>query len=333
MGTVVKQNVGIDVSKDDFKVCFSMYSAELRVKVKGTHTFRNTEKGFAEFHDWSQSKRQTEWDLHVTMEATGVYYEGLAYYLHERHYKVHVVLPNQSKSYGKSLGVKSKTDKIDARILGQMGLERELRQWQPLSSNFRVLKQLTRERDSLVRERTIASNQKHAYSYQGKPHKDSIDRCVKHISLLNEQIKEIEIEIKKIVEGDKLLCSKLKYLQSIPGIGLLTAVTIVSETNGFAVITSIKQLTSYAGLDIKIQESGIWKGKSKISKIGNRYIRKILYMPALCTVKHNNKTAQFYQRLKDKKGTGMIANVAVQRKLLALVYTLWKKEEMFSDKI
>jgi transposase len=83
-------------------------------------------------------------------------------------------LPNQSKNYGKGLGLKSKTDKIDARMLSQTGLERDLRLWQPLTPNLRILKQLTRERDRLVRERRVASSHKHAYSHQGKPYEASI---------------------------------------------------------------------------------------------------------------------------------------------------------------
>jgi transposase len=327
---VLKQSLGVDISKDDFKVCFSVYGPTMEIVTKGSHTFKNSDKGFAIFEEWLQSKRQTEGALHVTMEATGVYYEGLAYYLSERNYHVHIVLPNQAKSYGASLGIKSKTDKIDAHTLSRMGLERHLRVWTPFSSNFRILKQLTRERDRLIREKTRVSNHKHAYNHQGKPYQQSISRCAEHISFLKECIKAIDEEIKAIVESDASLKKKLEYVQSIPGVGLLTAIIIVAETNGFAIITGIKQLTSYAGLDIRIKESGKWKGQSKISKRGNSYIRKALYMPTLCKISRDEATVEFYERLKAIKGIGMIANVAVQRKLLGLIYTLWKKEEMFS---
>jgi transposase len=263
------------------------------------------------------------------MESTGVYHESLAYFLFEKGYSLSIVLPNRSKSYGKSLGIKSKTDKIDARTLAQMGLERELRIWQPISSSLLELKQLTREREALVCCRTNVSNQLHAYSHQGKPNKDSIDRTKNHISFLNKQVKQIESEIKIFVESDKELKSKMEYLLSIPGVGLITAATVVAETNGFAAFTSIKQVVSYAGLDVKIEESGKWKGKSKISKKGNRHIRKALYMPTLSKIRCDKATKIHYERLKEKKGIGMIAVAAEERKLLGLMYTLWKKEEMF----
>ena len=326
---IIKQNVGVDVSKDDVKVALSNLTTDYHVVVRSTRTFSNTNKGFQELQNWLKGKTEPTLPAHFTMEATGVYYEGLAYFFYERGYCLHVVLANYAKKYGQSLGIKSKTDKLDARTLAQMGLERELRVWQPVSPSLLGLKQLTRERDALVCNRTAAANQLHAYRHQGKPNKDSIARTVKHISFLDRQVKEIESEITKFVNRDKDLKTKMKYLLSIPGVGLLTAAVIVAETNGFAAIESIKQLTSYAGLDVRIAESGTWKGKSKISKRGNSHIRKALFMPSLSRKTHDPTTNRFYERLKEKKGIGMIATVAVERKLLGLMYSLWKKEEMY----
>ena len=326
---IIKQNVGVDVSKDDIQVALSQLTTAYHVVVCSTRTFPNTNKGFQELQKWLIGKTQSTLPVHFTMEATGVYYEGLAYFFYERGYCLHVVLPNYAKKYGQSLGVKSKTDKLDARTLAQMGLERELRIWQPVSPSLLGLKQLTRERDALVCSRTAAANHLHAYRHQGRPNKDSIARTVKHIAFLDRQVKEIESEITHFVNRDKALKPKMEYLLSIPGVGLLTAAVIVAETNGFAAIESIKQLTSYAGLDVRIAESGKWKGKSKISKLGNSHIRKALFMPSLSRKTHDPTTNRFYERIKEKKGIGMIATVAVERKLLGLMYSLWKKEEMY----
>ena len=326
---IIKQNVGLDVSKDDVKVALSNLTTDYHVVVCSTHTFSNTNKGFQELHKWLNGKIQSTLPVHFTMEATGVYYEGLAYFFYERSYCLHVVLPNYAKKYGQSLGIKSKTDKLDARILAQMGLERELRLWQPVSPALLGLKQLTRERNTLVCSRTAAANHLHSYRHQGKPNKESIARTLKHISFLDRQVKEIESEITNFINRDKDLKIRIEYLLSIPGVGLLTAAVVVAETNGFAAIGSIKQLTSYAGLDVRIAESGTWKGKSKISKRGNSHIRKALFMPSLSQKTHDPTTKQFYDRLKEKKGIGMVAAVAVERKLLGLMFALWKKEEMY----
>jgi transposase len=330
---IIKQNVGVDVSKDDFKVALSYLTYEHRIVVRCTRTFANTMQGFKQLQEWVNLKEHPQADIHFTMEATGVYYEGLAFFLYEQDYALHIVLPNYVKKYAESLGFKSKTDRLDAKILAQMGLERELRLWQPISLSLLGLKQLTREREALVCSRTNAANQLHAYRHQGKPKKESIKRSQKHIAFIDKQVKQIEAEITILVNQDEKLKTKIGYLTSIHGVGLLTAAVIVAETNGFAAFESIKQLTSYAGLDVRIQESGKWKGKSRISKRGNSHIRKALFMPSLAKKTHDPATKQFFDRIKEKKGIGMVATIAVERKLLGLMFTLWKKEEMYCSAV
>jgi transposase len=326
---IIKQSIGIDISMSDFKVCLMAMDADLHKKTIASHSFANSESGFKTFVEWSSQKAAKEAAVNYTMEATGVYYEGLAYYLKELNFSVHVVLPNQSKKYGESLGVKSKTDKIDARILAQMGVERELKEWEPISAALLPLKQLTRERDMFVCKKTDFSNYLHALRHQGKPGESSIARVEEIIKLIKAQITGIEEQIAELVKKDAELERKLGYVQSIPGVGLLTAATVAAETNGFASFSSIRQTASYAGLDIKIRQSGKWKGKSKISKKGNSHIRKALYLPAFSKIRADKSTKEHYDQLVEKKGIKMVAAVAIQRKLLGLMYTLWKKEEMF----
>ena len=122
----------------------------------------------------------------------------------------------------------------------------------------------------------------------------------------------------------------MELLVSIPGVGSLTAATILAETNGFDLIRNKKQLTSYAGLDVKEKQSGTSvKGKSKISKRGNKYLRKALHMPALTAIGHNERFKAIFTRLVSRHGIKMKAAVAVQRKLLELMYTLYKKQEKY----
>jgi hypothetical protein len=214
------------------------------------------------------------------------------------------------------------------------GLERgDLLRWQPMSPNFRILRQLTRERGSLVDSHTRTLNIQHAYKHQGKMLEDSVERTKEHLAFLDKQIAAIEKEITKIVNSDSELKKRLSFVTSIPGVARLTAVTIAAETNGFAAIHSAKQLASYAGLDVKIRESGKWKGKEKISKQGNKYIRKAMYCPTMSKIRWDKPTKEKYEQLKAKKGIPMVAIVANHRKLLILIYTLWNKQEMFKSNI
>lgn len=105
---------------------------------------------------------------------------------------------------------------------------------------------------------------------------------------------------------------------------------VLAETNGFELIRNKKQLTSYAGLDIKEKQSGTSvKKKTRISKQGNRNLRKAMHLPSLSAVKYNEAHKELYKRLEEKSGLKMKALVAVQRKLLELIYVVHKNKTVF----
>lgn len=326
---VVKQNIGIDLSKDDFKVDLVILDFQQQTRSIGRRTFKNTMAGIEEFFSWAEKKSHASIETEFTMEATGIYYETLAYSLFERGYIVHVVLPTLAKKFAESLGYKSKTDKLDAHSLGLMGAERKLHRWQPASKNIKKLKALTRERSKRQKVKTKAKNQLHALTHSYQPPEGSVKRYEEFIDFLEGQIKDIENDILRLIKQDEVLNSKINKIITTPGLGILTVACVVAETNGFAAIKSIKQLQSYAGYDVQLRESGKWKGKTKISKKGNSYIRHALYFPAYTISSNSHSHKIFYQRLLNNKGESLIASTAVQRKLLGLIYALWKKDECF----
>ena len=103
----------------------------------------------------------------------------------------------------------------------------------------------------------------------------------------------------------------------------------MAETGGFDLITSAKQLTSYAGYDVVLRESGSYRGRTTISKKGNRRIRAVMHMPSMTAIRVNPTLKPFYLRLKEKKAKPIVALVAVQRKMLILMFELWKKGEFY----
>ena len=116
----------------------------------------------------------------------------------------------------------------------------------------------------------------------------------------------------------------------INGVGKATVACIAAETFGFNLFYSMGQLTSFVGYDIIENQSGNHRGKTRISKKGNSHIRKALYFPALNVVRLEVKTfSDLYERVFDRTKIKMKGYVAVQRKLLCLIYTLWKKDEAF----
>ena len=96
-------------------------------------------------------------------------------------------------------------------------------------------------------------------------------------------------------------------------------------------IENVKQLCSYAGLDVRIRESGKWKGQSKISKRGISHLRAILYLPALSSIKYCKQHKVFYERIKQSKKKSKIGITAVSRKLLILIYSIWKNDTGYNE--
>jgi len=331
---VIKQNVGVDISKDDFKACFYQLSIDQSKRIKGSKTFKNTKAGFAAFLKWVEKHRAKDVEVRITMEATGVYYEQLVHYLKDHQdYYLSVVLPNMSKAYFKSLNVKSKTDKIDAKILGLMGLERDLGKWAPMSDNLRNLKQLTRDRVSLLEQKTALSNRLHALKHSYDPHKEVIKRLNQQIRFLKKQIKEVEKQIEQLVDQDKILKERVEKICTVKGLGITTVASVIAETGGFELFTSRGQLISYSGYDIVENESGTSiKGKTRISKKGNKHIRRALHFPAMVVVKYEPEFKNFYERIFERSYIKKKGYVAVQRKLLILIYTLYKKNEEYNPK-
>ncbi len=327
----IKQNVGIDISKKELAVCLISLHEGQSVKIKGTRKFNNNEIGFRAMANWLGRKKNPGLPLHFTLEPTGVYHENLAYFLHDMGQPVHIVLGNKAKKYAESLDTNSKTDKLDSKALARMGAERALGLWEPGPPIYRKLKVLTRERGSILKLRVMVKNQLEAMGHSAFTNKKSINRLKGLIKGFDIQVARIEKDIGDLVGKNMELKSRVLKVTTIPGVGFLTAITIIAETDGFALIKSIKQIVSFAGLDIKIRESGKWKGKSKISKAGNVHIRKALYWPAYTSIAHTQTYKVFYGRLLERKDISMVASVAVQRKLLGLIYTLWKNGTVYID--
>jgi len=177
----------------------------------------------------------------------------------------------------------------------------------------------------------MIKNQMESMNHSAFTNKKSINRLKRLVKELDDNIARIEKDIETVVDNDAALKSKVLKATTIPGVGFLTAIIIIAETDSFALIRSIKQVVAYAGLDIKIRESGKWKGKIKISKAGNVHIRKAIYFPAYSSIQHSQNYKLFYERLLDKKDISLIAAVAVQRKLLGLIYTLWKNDTVYIE--
>jgi transposase len=348
---VLAQCVGVDVSKDSLSCCFTVQrqstagggpqtarEAGREVKVRSSKQLANSPAGIKELKAWIAKWQEADLLVNVVMEATGVYHYRLAYALSDvadiQGLRVCVVLPNRAKHYAGSLSTKTKTDHTDAQMLAQMGVERDLPVWQAPGTTMRQIKVLCRERETLRKDSVAVANRQHALEYSGLADKATLKRHKDHIAFLATQIKAIDKQILKLVQTDPALEADVARLCTIPGVGWITAIIVLAETDSFALIRNKNQLTSYAGLDIVERQSGTsLRGKTRISKKGNSHLRAALYFPAISHIRARGCFTALFNRVAARGARGLKAYVAVQRKLLILMYSLHKNKTVYTTPV
>jgi transposase len=328
---MLKYSVGLDVSSKKIDGCFSVIDTIQKVTIKSTITISNNSNGFKMLENWIIKHQKETIPLVICMEATGVYYESCALYLFEKKHKVSIILPNKAKKYLQAIGLKSKNDSIDAKGLAQMGAEQALTLWQPLGKYFYELRQYTRQYQNIQEQKTVFNNQLHSLKsgmYSNKTIVKQLDNCIK---LFDKQLKELEKRIQEHINSNSEVKQKAINICKIKGIATLSLATILAETNGFELFESVKQLVSYAGFDVIENQSGNRVGRTKISKKGNSRIRRILFMPAFTAVSCKEKPFfNLYNRTFERHGIKMKSYVAVQKKLLIIIYSLYKNNQEYN---
>jgi transposase len=325
----LKQSLGIDISKLNLSLSLAFLTEKLEKEFISHEDVSNDLSGYKTLLKWLKKSVDSNVDLLIVMEATGVYHQGIAHYLHEQGYAVSVMQSGRVKRYAQSLDQRSKTDALDNKMLSMLGLERTIRLWHPQSEELQQLKGLSKERSSLLKDKVMESNRQGAINSSIYSNSKALKKHKNRLKLLNTHIAIIEEEMQELVSKNEELERKIGFMMSIPGISFKSAATVIGETLGFESIINAKQLASYAGYDIVLRESGNFKGKTRISKRGNSHIRAALHMTC---IRCNPTLKQFYNRLKPNKAKPLVALIGVQRKLLILMYTLWKNEEIYDAK-
>ena len=325
----VKQCAGIDCAKKDFWVTLSVCDDQREIQHQATHKFNMNDAGLKAFIKWLGKYQDKSLPFVCVLEATGVYHEKLTLLLDDLHYPVAVVYPKRAKDFSKTLMVKKITDKIASKTLATMGLEKKLDLWKKPLKIHRSLRGLTRESSQLQEKITVVKNELEAEKFRQDDNHGHIKRLKSELKLLTKLKAEVETEIKQLIKLDATLKEKVAKITTIPGVGIKTAACVIAETDGFSQVRNKRQLVSYAGYDVINQESGTSvHTKAKISKRGNKHIRKGMHMAALSSIRHGGNKDLFI-RIVGKTGIKMKGVVAAQRKLLVLMYTLWKNDSVY----
>lgn len=303
-----KEIFGVDISKDVFDVYGS----------KSAHNqFKNDASGFKCFLQ-SLPKNSL-----VIMEATGYYHYRLAQFLYKQSILVSVVNPLSIKRFIQMKLAKVKTDKSDAKAICSYGLSQEVPLYNALTEVQSECLQLFRWMDSLLKKRTATKNKIHGEKVLGIPSKyvyHSLNRTLKH---LDKELKGIDQKLLSLVKQDQQ--KQLTLLKSIPGIGVKTALFLIVITDGFKKFETASQLCSYSGITPTIRESGSSvRGRARISKVGNRKLRNLLFLCAFSAYKHNKGCRELYERIVNKGKSKKLAMLAVSNKLLKQAFAIAK---------
>ena len=309
------ETFGIDISKDVFD-CYG--------SIQGHLQFKNSALGFKMF------LRKVTKDTLVVMEATGYYHYRLAQYLFKNGMDVSVVNPLSVKRFIQMKLAKVKTDKSDAKAICEYGCTQEVPLYTALTDVQSECLQLFRLMDSFLKKRTATKNKIHGEQVLGIPSSwvyRSLKRDKKH---LDKEIQGIEATLLSLVKQDQQ--QQLTLLQSIPGIGLKTALFLIVVTNGFSKFETSSQLCSYVGITPTIRESGSSvRGRSRISKVGNRKLRNLLFLCSFTACKHNNGCSAVYERIVNKGKSKKLALIAVSNKLIKQCFAIAKSGHPYDE--
>ncbi|CAK0745422.1 transposase [Gammaproteobacteria bacterium] len=284
----------------------------------------NTKEGINTLLAWVAKQGIPLDQLHVMMEATGIYHEIAAMTLFDAKVKLSVVNPAQARNFARSMGIRTKNDKVNSAVLARFGASMRPLAWQPLPREVRELRVLLSRREAvaadLLRERNREEKTKAAATISQSVIK-SIN-CA--IEFLEVELARLQKEIKNHIGRHPNLKEDRELLISIPGVGPQVSNTLLSIIIGGS-FDSAEQLAAYLGLVPVENKSGTSvSGRPHPSKTGPSHARAILYMAAVVAIRHNPHIKSLYERLLAKGKCKMSALGAAMRKLVHLCFGVLK---------
>lgn len=310
--------VGIDVSKASLDVVLVRATDSQSTQVD------NSKAGFRTLENFL--KKRCPHKAHVCLEATGLYGDAVAEFLHERGYTVSVVNPARIKAYGDSQLKRNKTDRSDAALIADFCRTQSPDAWQPPAPEVKELRALLRHLDDLQ-----AMQQQEANRLQsGEQSAIVIGQLQQHLAFLDTQIAQIKQQIDDHFDQHPPLKQQRDLLTSIPGIGHLTAGRLLAELRDLQAFDTASQVAAFVGVTPRQHQSGSSiRRASRISKQGNAALRAALYLPAVVAQRYNPLVRALAQRLEARGHCKMSIIVAAMHKLLHLAFGVLKSGQPF----
>jgi len=316
--------IGIDVGCKELVVVIMVNG-----KARKAKSFDNTPSGHqAIIHSLTKLKGETK----VCIEATGVYHFDLAVALSRTDgIEVMVINPKAAHNFAKALMTRSKTDAIDAENLAIYAERMPFEVWERPADECISLRAISRRIAALNKQKTQTKNQLHALESTLETPKLVIEQTKELIDILAAQIKTLRDSALMLIQQHEGLEQAYTLITGIKGIAQASAIQILSELMILPKNMTARQWVAHAGLDPRIFDSGSSVSKKpRISKVGNKYIRQALYMPALVASRFDPNIKGYYHHLIDDNGLKKVQAVcAVMRKLLHAIHGMLKTNKKF----
>ena len=314
---------GIDLAKATFEAAIWGHEEFRGMRV---HSFPRHNDGARALLAWLRENAGPNVHIALVMEATATFAEELATWLLDLDpgLNIAIVNPVQTSAFLRSLGLRNKTDDLDAKALAQYGTERKPVPWEKPTPEMAILKDLVRVRLDLVHARTSMALRLKDHERVSKL---ATKAMAKVIRALDAQSKALEVEIRKHLRAHEALAKQADRMDSVVGVGLITAVTVMAELGDLRRFARSRQLTAFAGMSPRRKESGTSvHGKPRLCKQGSTRVRAALYLAASAAVRFNPDMKAFYDRLLAQGKVRRVALAAVMRKLLVLMRAVVKAE-------
>lgn len=313
--------MGADVAKATFEVALVRPGESFpQTPLRGVpaQSFARTAAGAAACLAWARALTGEGAQVRLVMEATGAYSAQLAGWLEAQCPTLGpaIVNPARTSAYLKSMGLRNKTDRMEARALAFYGAERRPAAYEALDPARAELRALSRFRDVLVRDRVALGNRALDMSAS------KLVRTLEQQSLrqLARRIEKVELEMAALIKRTPVLKRDYDLLVSIDGVAFVTATAILAELGDLKRFARARQLSAFVGVSPQQCQSGTSvNGRPRLCKQGNPRVRQALYLAAMTTVRGKGKLAGDFKRLVEAGKAPKAALCAIMRKLLIVM--------------
>lgn len=253
----------------------------------------------------------------VILEATGGYQREVVAELVAAGHQVAVVNPRQVRDFARGLGILAKTDRLDAEVIARFGQQAQPRPLEKTSETQEELQQLVVRRRQLIELRTAETSR-----LESARSRRVLKSLRSMIEQLGKKIRQIENEISDLVQSDEHLQCQATLIQTVPGVGKVTATTLVAELPELGRLNR-QEIASLVGLAPFCRDSGKMHGRRSIWG-GRKTVRSVLYMAALTARRCNPVLRDFALRLETAGKPFRVVLTACMRKLLVILNTIVK---------